>query len=289
MDLHMYFCVVVPNLNYGQFLDACLASIEAQVGVDVGVLIIDGGSTDDSRTIAEDYCQRNNWTFLEKKGLGQAASIAFGLAKEQWPDAPDDAVYCWLNSDDTFLRSDSLRIVADQFETFFDVDVVSLGGYFLSGDGRLQAPVNYDYHPLIRGDVFLRGGAFLQPATFWNAKVNHAIVINNAYRYVFDGDYFLRMRIEGYNFYVNPRLHVAGYRLHGSNLSLNVPPKRVSELAALYRIRLSRPGASLYLSVMAKLLRACEFVPLVGEKLKRLIRSANNATSYLTRYLIPSI
>jgi len=64
----MYFCIVVPNLNYGQFLDACLASIEGQVGVDVGVLIIDGGSTDNSRAIAEEYCQRNNWTFLEKNG-----------------------------------------------------------------------------------------------------------------------------------------------------------------------------------------------------------------------------
>lgn len=69
----MYFCIVVPNLNYGQFLDACLASIEGQVGVDVGVLIIDGGSTDNSRAIAEEYCQRNNWTFLEKKGqIGRA-------------------------------------------------------------------------------------------------------------------------------------------------------------------------------------------------------------------------
>jgi hypothetical protein len=119
--------------------------------------------------------------------------------------------------------------------------------------------------------------------------VNEAIMINSKYRYVFDGDYFLRIRSEGYNFYVNPRLHVAGYRLHGSNLSLNIPPKRVAELADLYRIRLSRPGASLYLSVMAKLLRACEFVPLVGGKLKRLIRSANNAASYLTCYWIPSI
>ncbi len=285
----MHFCVVVPNLNYGQFLDACLASIEGQVGVDVGVLIIDGGSTDNSRSVAEIYCQRNNWTFLEKKGLGQAASIAFGLLKEQWPDAPDDAIYCWLNSDDTFLRMDSLQLVANHFENFFDVDVVSLGGYFLSGDGQLQAPVNYDYHPLIRGDVFARGGAFLQPATFWSSKVNRSIIINASYRYVFDGDYFLRMRREGFNFYVNPRLHISGYRLHGSNLSLNVPPKRVAELAKLYRVQLGRPGASLYLAVIAKVLRFCEFVPVLGEKFKRIIRSANNAASYLTRYLVPSI
>ncbi len=285
----MKFCVVVPNLNYGQFLDACLASIAAQVGVDVGVLIIDGGSTDNSRSIAEAYCQRKNWTFLQKKGLGQAASIAYGLSKEQWPDAPDNAIYCWLNSDDVFLRSDTLRIVADHFAKFFDVDIVSLGGYFLSQDGRFQAPVIYDYHPLIRGDVFARGGGFLQPATFWTGRVNRNIKINTSYRYVFDGDYFLRMRQEGYNFYVNPRLHVAGYRLHGSNLSLNVPSKRVAELAALFRIRLSRPLASLYLLLIAKLLRGCELVPLVGGRLKRLVRSANNAVSYFTRYIVPSI
>ncbi len=285
----MQFRVVVPNLNYGKFLDACLASIEGQIGVDLRVLIIDGGSIDESKSISLEYCRRNDWTFLERRGMGQAASIAYGLSSENWPDSGDPAVYCWLNSDDVFLRSDSLSTVAELYMRFFDVDVVSLGGYFLGPDGCLQAPVSYDYHPLIRGDVFLRGGAFLQPATFWSAKVNEAILINSNYRYVFDGDYFLRMRNRGYNFYVNPRLHVAGYRLHGSNLSLNIPPKRVAELAEIYRIHLSRPGASLYLTVMAKLLRVCELIPLVGGRLKQLIRAANNAASYFSRYLIPSI
>lgn len=289
LDMNMQFRVVVPNLNYGEFLDACLASIEGQMGVDVRVLIIDGGSIDNSKSISQEYCQRNGWTFLEKEGMGQAASIAYGLSSEHWPDADDEAIYCWLNSDDIFLRSDSLSLVAEQFEKFFDVDVVSLGGYFISGKGRLQAPVTYDYHPLLRGDVFARGGAFLQPATFWSGKVNRSVAIDTAYRYVFDGDYFLRMRGAGFNFYVNPRLHVAGYRLHGSNLSLNVPPKRVAELGDLHRRRLSRPVAGLYLSIVSALLKGLGAIPVIGERLKRTVRSVNNAASYLTRYLIPSI
>lgn len=285
----MQFRVVVPNLNYGKFMDACLASIEGQIGVDVRVLIIDGGSADDSKSIAQNYCHRNAWTFLERKGMGQAASIAYGLTSEHWPEADDDAIYCWLNSDDVFLRSDSLLLVAEHFEKFFNVDVVSLGGYYINGEDRLQAPVTYDYHPLLKGDVFARGGAFLQPATFWTGKVNRNIAIDTAYRYVFDGDYFLRMREAGYNFYVNPRLHVAGYRLHGSNLSLNVPPRRVAELGDLHRRRLSRPTAGLYLSVLSALLKGLGGVPVLGGKLKRVVRAANNAASYLTRYAIPSI
>lgn len=285
----MQFRVVVPNLNYGEYLDACLASIEGQTGVDVRVLIIDGGSTDDSKSISQVYCQRNGWKFLERKGMGQAASIAFGLLEEHWPDAEDDAIYGWLNSDDVFLRSDSLLLVAEHFDKFFDVDVVSLGGYYVNGAGRFQAPVTYDYHPLLRGDVFARGGGFLQPATFWSGLVNRSVAIDTTYRYVFDGDYFLRMRGEGFNFYVNPRLHVAGYRLHGSNLSLNVPPQRVAELGDLHRRQLSRPAAGVYLKVLSAILQGLGAVPWVGERLKRWARSANNTASYLTRYLIPSI
>lgn len=285
----MKFCIVVPNLNYGKFIDACLSSIERQIGVDVEVLIIDGGSTDSSRSIAEKYCERNAWGFVEKVGLGQADSIAYGLLPENWSEENEDTIYGWLNSDDTYLRSDSLRIVAEQFEKFFDIDVVSLGGYFLERDGSPEAPVNYDYHPLIRGNVFARGGGFLQPATFWRSSVNRDIRIDTSFKYVFDGDYFLRMRRSGFNFYVNPRIHIAGYRLHGSNLSLNVPAQRVAELSVLYRNTLLKRGSARYLMFISFLLRMCDFIPVIGGYLKKIIRTVNNTLSYLTRYVVPSI
>lgn len=283
----MRFYIVVPNLNYGQFLRECLQSIEDQEGVELSVYLIDGGSEDESIDIAQEFCQRNGWTLEIRPGLGQAESIRFAL--EQVADVEDPLIVCWLNSDDVFLRSDALRIVADHFEKMKRADIVSLGGYFVDKDGIFDAPVHYDYHPLIRGNVFLRGGAFLQPATFWRNTVNRSVRINTELKYTFDGDYFLRMRQKRFSFYVNPRIHIAGYRLHGENLSLNIPAKRVSELAILYKDVLNRPLSAAYLVALGRILSVVGKAPMIGGVSKSILRTINNGVSYLTRYTVPSI
>lgn len=51
--------VVVPNYNYAAFLDERLQSILAQTRDDVEVIVVDDGSTDDSRAVIERYrCDR---------------------------------------------------------------------------------------------------------------------------------------------------------------------------------------------------------------------------------------
>jgi glycosyltransferase involved in cell wall biosynthesis len=50
--------VIVPCYNYGRFLDACVASILVQPGVDVDVLIIDDASPDGSGDVADSIAAR---------------------------------------------------------------------------------------------------------------------------------------------------------------------------------------------------------------------------------------
>lgn len=284
----MKIFLAVPNLNYGHYLDHCLKSIEGQEGVSVTVFVVDGGSSDNSQDVARVYCERNDWRFIVKAELSQSASINFAF-NEFCSVAEDDDLFGWLNSDDIFLRSDALALVKDAFSNFYDLNLVSFGGCFVDKNGDIMSRVLYAYHPLIKGDVFKKGGAFLQPSTFWQKKVWVSQGINEALRYTFDADFLLRSHFSGYKFLVDPNVLVSGYRIHGENLSLNVPVGRVGELAVLYRDVLGRPYSSTYLVVLARLLAVLERVPKVGPWLKTVVRLFNNALSYLSVFRVPSI
>ena len=282
----MKFSIVVPNLNYGDFLECCLKSLEDQEGIDLDVFIVDGGSSDNSLDVIKDYCQRNGWAWELKSGLGQAQSITYGFERLRGEDSD---IMGWLNSDDTYIRRDSLKIVAEYFNYLNNVDMIALGGFYLNARGVLMKPIVYDYSPLIKGDIFLRGGAFIQPATFWRRFVYNDVGIRSKYRYVFDGDYFNRVRQSQYNIYYDQRRHIVGYRLHGANLSLNYPSVRLSELSDLYESVLHRRFSAIYLKGLYYFFRAIERVPFLDIHVKRIVYVLNNLMSYATRYMIPSI
>lgn len=284
----MKFYIAVPNLNYGKYLDACLRSIEQQTEVVVSVIVVDGGSTDDSQHIAKKYCERNGWKFYEKRGVGQAASINFAF-EEFSSVAEEKDLFGWLNSDDIYLRKNALSIVKEYFSDFSNVGCVSLGGFFIDEQDKMLSPVVYNYHPLIKGDVFKRGGGFLQPATFWRKEVWSDIGIREDLKFTFDGDFFLRAKKAGINFMIDTRVPISGYRIHGNNLSLNIPERRVHELALLYKEVLDRKYAARYLSALSVVLRLFGRTPKVGMQIKRVIRTINNGMSYVSVYRIPSI
>ena len=282
----MKFALVVPNLNYARFLGECLHSIERQRDVAVDVLVVDGGSNDGSIEIANAFSERNGWRTEVKPGLNQAASIQYGIDQLV---GSEEVICCWLNSDDCYLSDQALKRVHDIFEHYFSVDLVSLGGMYIDENGRNIKPIVYDYHPLIRGDIFRRGGGFVQPSTFWLSRVMGSVRIDDSFRYVFDGEFFLRCKKSAFNLHLDQREYISGYRLHGSNLSLNVPPQRVSELSLVYSQILDRPVAAGYLRFSSSLLKILERIPFIGHKAKRAFYFVNNGLSYLSRYLIPSI
>jgi len=86
--------VVVPSFNQGRYLDEALHSIASQ-NVAVEIVVMDGGSVDDSRQILEQWSNRLTYWQSGPDG-GQAAAINAGMKHGTAP------FVTWLNSDDMF-------------------------------------------------------------------------------------------------------------------------------------------------------------------------------------------
>ena len=68
--------IIISNYNYGRFLSAAIDSALAQTYQTVEVIVVDDGSTDNSREVIESYGDRI--TALFQKNGKQAAALNYG-------------------------------------------------------------------------------------------------------------------------------------------------------------------------------------------------------------------
>lgn len=95
--------VIVPIYNVAPWLEECLTSLEKQTLKNIEVILVNDGSTDGSRTIAERYAERNgNFTLVDRENGGLSAARNTGMDR-----AKGEYVY-FLDSDD-YLSENALE------------------------------------------------------------------------------------------------------------------------------------------------------------------------------------
>jgi glycosyltransferase involved in cell wall biosynthesis len=95
--------VVVPNFNGGATIAATLRSLVEQDYARLEILVVDGGSTDDSLEIIRRYEQHISW-WVSEKDRGQSHAINKGFSRAT------GEIVNWLCSDDVLLPGALARI-----------------------------------------------------------------------------------------------------------------------------------------------------------------------------------
>ncbi len=96
--------VVVANYNYGRFLETALNSVLSQKPAEAELIVVDGGSTDNSLEIIRHHALELAWWVSEKdKGQSNAFNKGFAHAKGRY--------LTWLNADDVMFPGAIDRIL----------------------------------------------------------------------------------------------------------------------------------------------------------------------------------
>ena len=173
--------IVVPSYNQGRFLAQTLHSIFSQNYPDVEVLVLDGGSTDESVSVIRQYAPRLAY-WRSHKDAGQAAAIAEGLRMAT------GEICTYLNSDD-MLAGGSLRTLAEIFRR--DPGVTWVIGDVCLIDERSRA-YHYLREPYIRREwqICIRN-CIPQPSVFWRrALYERCRGIDSTMKFCMDPDMF---------------------------------------------------------------------------------------------------
>ncbi|HEY5812785.1 MAG TPA: glycosyltransferase family 2 protein [Terrimicrobiaceae bacterium] len=209
----MKISIVTPTFNGAELLERAIHSVISQDYADLEYFIMDGGSTDGSQKIVEQYRSRIA-KFVSEKDNGQYDALAKGFSM-----ATGD-IFCWLNSDDFYFPW-TMRIVARIFSDHPKIEWI-MGIRCELRDGAVQGVSNVTPFPrdVIRSGAFHpRGlGCIMQEACFWRRSLyEKAGGISPRSRIA--GDYDLWLRFAEHTDLVVTTALLGGFNHTGKNRS----------------------------------------------------------------------
>ncbi len=218
------FSVIVPSLNQGPYIRETIDSILGQTGVEVEVIVVDGGSTDETLAILRGYDDRIAWT--SEPDRGQSDAINKGLRRAR------GEIVCYLNSDDVF-EPGAFALVGRTFEE--DPAAQWLFGRCRIVDERGRSIRSFVERYKRMWARFARSRIALfvlnyipQPATFWRSSAMRRVGgIDESLFYAMDYDLWLRLAKLGPPAFVDR--YLARFRIHSASKSRNGANKQLAE------------------------------------------------------------
>lgn len=90
--------IVIPSYNQGQFLEETLLSVINQNYPNLEIILIDGGSTDETLSVIQKYEKfLSYWVSEKDNGQSHAINKGFKIARGKY--------VAWINSDDCYLEN----------------------------------------------------------------------------------------------------------------------------------------------------------------------------------------
>jgi glycosyltransferase involved in cell wall biosynthesis len=156
----MKFSVVTISFNQRQYLEEALRSVLTQDYPAIEYIVVDPGSTDGSRELAESYrTQLGRVIFEPDQGAADGLNKGFQHASGD--------IFGFLNSDDVLLPG-AVKSVAQIFAQNPECDIVMGNGFVIDAQGKRIRRIRAAGFTLDR--YFYGGATWLQQATFFRRE-----------------------------------------------------------------------------------------------------------------------
>ena len=218
--------VIIPNYNYGRFLETTIKSVLSQTASSVDLIIVDNGSTDDSREVLDKYRGELNAIFQNNQGQASARNtglahakgslIAFLDADDYWEPTKLERQKELIREDAQLIYTGIRRFNSDSGST------ISLIKPFFEGNCQL-AFIKYPSRAIVPGgeSSALLSRDFVDRVGLFNVELNSAT----------GRDFFRRCsRFTNFRFVDEPLLNL---RVHSENMSAN-SKKMMDDTAKAY-------------------------------------------------------
>ncbi len=248
--------IVTPSFNQAPYLEETICSVLGQTYEPIEYILIDGGSTDGSLELIEQYSHRLSYWVSEKdKGQTDALNKGFAMAR--------GSILAWLNSDDIYKPqavSEAVAYLIDHPEVgmvYGDLDFIDENGRII---GQFPA-AQTDLKRLRRGYVHIP-----QPSAFFRAELWRQVApLDDSFYFAMDYDLWVRLAKLSQFKYL-PSSSWASFRLHSGAKTISADDRCWPEMLRVHY----RDGGSAFSPIVMKYLLRKIAAPLINLKRRRM-------------------
>jgi GT2 family glycosyltransferase len=201
------FSILIVNYNYGNFLRDCVQSILSQDFDNYELLIVDGGSLDNSLDVISEFKNSISWWVSETDGgQSEAFNKGFNMAKGKY--------LMWVNADDVLLPG-SLKASANYISKNPNCDWIVGNTIFFNFHGKIIKCSRGS-----KWNDFANRGCFIPvfgPSCIFRSSILHEVGgLDESLFYSMDTDLWVRFRLKGYKYHRLDR-YIWGFRIHSKS------------------------------------------------------------------------
>ncbi len=221
---HPRISIVTPSYNQGEFIEATIRSVLLQNYPNLEYIVIDGGSSDNTVEILEQYDPWiDHWVSEPDRGQSHAINKGFERATGE--------IFGWLNSDDYFTPH-ALAAVLQCYRNH--PDAVGWAGACMRED--VEGNALSCVHPRVGGKEEIgdwwETARFHQPACLFSAEAFRAVGgLDEDLEYVMDVELWLKLAERGR--FASHDETVAHAKYHPEMKTWRAVPERRAEMIAI--------------------------------------------------------
>lgn len=217
--------VIIPSYNHGQFVVCAVESALAQTHPQVEIIVVDDGSTDDTRLRLSAYKDKIHYIYQPNKGLSAARNTGILAAT--------GAYWMFLDADD-WIHPRKLELQSHFLDSQPQYGLVySAWNYVEEKTGQVLAQVRPDVHGDVLKKLLLRNFFFPPGAALVRRLcLDQAGLFDTSLTAAEDMDMWVRIAAAGYAFgYIDHPLFY--YRVVRGSMSKNLANQSRNEFARL--------------------------------------------------------
>ncbi|MEG3955221.1 glycosyltransferase [Microcoleus sp. herbarium2] len=214
--------VIIPAYNGDRYIAQAVESVISQTYKNWEIIVVDDGSTDDTRQALQPYVEKIRYVYQENQGVAAARNRGIKESRGE--------LIAFLDQDDFFL-SDKLAGQVALFDAQPSLGIVNSGWRLVNEQGETISDIkSWEYFPILNLKTWIVQMPVLPSAMMFSRKwLENVGGFNSEFDSVDDADLVLRLVLLGCESAWLPQVTVC-YRQHDKNVSI----KKSLEQANLY-------------------------------------------------------